>query len=136
MFDGRTARVLVVDDNLLNRKKLGMAVSNLGHDVDNVDNGAAALAAMGGGGYDTVLLDLLMPGMDGFAVLDHLKSDASLRDLPVIVVSDLEGDTTAVTRAIELGAEDFLPKLFDPAILNARLNACLRCLTSALLGQI
>lgn len=126
MFEGRVTRVLVVDDNLLNRKKLSMAVSNLGHEVETVDDGATALKAMRDGGYDTVLLDLLMPEMDGFAVLDQLKSDAALRDLPVIVVSDLEGDTNAVTRAIELGAEDFLPKRFDPAILNARLNACLR----------
>ena len=126
MFDGRIAKILVVDDNLLNRKKLSMAVASLGHDAETVHDGPTALSAIRDGGFDTVLLDLLMPEMDGFEVLECLKADDALRDLPVIVISDLEGDTTAVTRAIELGAEDFLPKRFDPAILNARLNACLR----------
>ncbi len=126
MFEDRKARILIVDDNLINRKKLRMAVENLGHDAEVAIDGAHGLKAAREGDFDTVLLDLLMPEMDGFQVLNQLKSEPALRDLPVIVISDLEDDTDAVTRAIELGAEDFLPKKFDPAILNARLGACLR----------
>jgi len=66
-----------------------------------------------------------MPGMDGYAVLDAMKADANLRDIPVIVVSSLDDEVGSVARAIELGAEDFLPKAFEPAILRARINASL-----------
>lgn len=126
MFEDRKARILIVDDNLINRKKLRMAIENLGHEAEVAIDGGHGIAAARAGDFDTVLLDLLMPEMDGFQVLDQLKSEETLRDLPVIVISDLEDDTDAVTRAIELGAEDFLPKRFDPAILSARLGACLR----------
>ncbi len=126
MFEGRKARILIIDDSLINRKKLRMAVESLGHDTEVAVDGADGLATARRGEFDTVLLDLMMPQMDGFGFLAQMKSDASLRDLPVIVISDLENTTDAVASAIELGAEDFLPKRLDPAILFARLNACLR----------
>lgn len=126
MFDAPLSRILIIDDNMINRKKLRLAVASLGYHGETADDGVAGLAALRGGAFDAVLLDMLMPGMDGFEVLKSLKSDKALRDLPVIVVSDLEGDTKSVSAAIELGAEDFLPKSFDPVILNARLKASLR----------
>lgn len=126
MSEHRPAKILVIDDNLINRKKLKLAVSHLGFDADVAEDGDKGLDALRRETFDAVLLDILMPGKDGFEVLAILKSDDLLRDLPVIVVSDLEGETQSVSAAIELGAEDFLPKDFDPVILNARLTACLR----------
>ncbi|MEM8957857.1 MAG: response regulator [Pseudomonadota bacterium] len=126
MFEGRAADVLIVDDNRLNRKKLKLAVETLGYAAHTVEDGDVAIERLRDGGFDVVLLDLLMPRMDGFEVLGRVKADDDLRDLPVIVISDLEGEPESVSRAIELGAEDFLPKGFDPVILNARLRASLR----------
>ena len=71
---------------------------------------------------DVVLLDLVMPGMDGMEVLERIKGDDALRHLPVIVISGMD-DAESVVRCIEMGAEDFLPKPFDPVILRARVNA-------------
>lgn len=126
MFEGRSAEILIVDDNRLNRKKLKLAVETLGFAARTAEDGERALTMLRDGGFDVVLLDLLMPKMDGFEVLDRTKADPELRDLPVIVISALEDEPESVSRAIELGAEDFLPKGFDPIILNARLTASLR----------
>ncbi|MGB1256816.1 MAG: EamA family transporter, partial [Thiolinea sp.] len=75
--------------------------------------------------FDAILLDIIMPEMDGFEVLQAIKSEVELRDIPVIVISALGDETLSVVKAIELGAEDFLPKDFDLIILQARLSACL-----------
>lgn len=119
------ALILVVDDNSTNRLKMRMAVRNLGHAADVAADGESALEALQKGSYDAVLLDIMMPGIDGFDVLRALKADERLRDVPVIVISALDDDSTSVVKAIELGAEDFLPKDFDPILLNARLGASL-----------
>lgn len=119
------ALVLVVDDNSTNRLKMRMAVRHLGHAVDVAEDGAKALEALRARSYDAVLLDIVMPELDGFDVLHALKSDPDLTDIPVIVISALDDETQSVVRAIELGAEDFLPKDFDPVLLNARLGASL-----------
>lgn len=119
------ARILVVDDSALNRRKLSLAVKTLGHEPEMAEDGVQALAALRARAFDAVLLDIVMPGMDGFEVLHALKSDAALRDIPVIVVSALDDETASVVRAISLGAEDFLPKDFDPVLLQARLGASL-----------
>lgn len=121
----RGASILVVDDSSLNRKKMSKAVANLGHRVEAADDGDAALAALRQKPVDAVLLDIMMPGLDGFEVLRILKSDKDMRDIPVIVISALDEETESVVKAIELGAEDFLPKSFDPVLLKARLNASL-----------
>ena len=126
MFDGRQAIVLIVDDNEMNRKKLSIAVERLDYATEVVENGVEALALLRERRFDSVLLDLLMPEMDGFEVMREMKDDQDLRDVPIIVISDLEGEPESVSRAISLGAEDFLPKGFDPIILNARLTASLR----------
>lgn len=119
------ARILVVDDNALNRRKLSLAVKALGHTPEAAEDGAQALEVLRAKAFDAVLLDIVMPGMDGFEVLAALKADAELRDIPVIVISALDDETASVVRAISLGAEDFLPKDFDPVLLQARLGASL-----------
>lgn len=123
--DAQDARILVVDDNGVSRKKIRMAVENLGHLADTAENGIEALSKLRSESYDAVLLDIVMPEVDGFAVLEQLKRDEVLRDIPVIVISALDDETESVVKAIELGAEDFLPKNFDPVLLRARLGASL-----------
>ncbi len=120
-----TALILVVDDNGINRMKMRLAVENLGHKADVAKDGAEAIEALRQKPYDAVLLDIVMPKMDGFDVLRALKQDDALRDIPVIVISALDDETESVVKAIELGAEDFLPKDFDPVLLRARLGASL-----------
>lgn len=125
-FDGRAPKLLIIDDNRINRKKVKLSVENLGFEADVCADGETGLRTLAEQEYDAVLLDMLMPVMDGFEVLRRLKDDEKLRELPVVIISDLEEDTESVSRAIELGAEDFLPKAYDPTILYARLNASLR----------
>lgn len=102
-----------------------MAVEHLGHVADVARDGSEALSILKSDSYDGVLLDILMPEVDGFGVLAAMKSDDNLRDVPVIVISALDDETESVVKAIELGAEDFLPKNFDPVLLRARLGASL-----------
>ena len=121
-----TARVLVVDDNRINRTKMRMAVEHLGYSAETANNGAKALELLRAQAFDAVLLDIVMPEVDGFDVLAIIKDDPSLRDIPVVVISALDDETESVVRAISLGAEDFLPKSFDPVLLKARLGASVR----------
>ena len=114
--------VLVVDDDPLNRAILTRALERDGHVARTAATGEEALAALRADPADVVLLDVVMPGMDGVAVLEELKGDATLRDVPVIMVSALD-DYGHVVRCIEMGAEDYLPKPFDPVLLRARINA-------------
>ena len=116
------ARVLVVDDDKLNRMMLSQGLQQAGHQAVTADDGEQALERLQAEPFDLVLLDVLMPGMDGFEVLSFIKGHPDLRHLPVIMISGLE-DMEAVARGIELGAEDFLPKPFDPLLLQARINA-------------
>ena len=104
-----SARLLVADDNRVNRLLLTRSLELLGHGVATAENGRVALDMLRADRYDLLLLDMEMPEMDGFAVLDAMKHDTSLRDVPVIVTSSLEG-IDHVVRCIELGAEDYLPK--------------------------
>ena len=120
--DATPATILVVDDDALNRMLLAGNVRGEGHRTVEADSGEAALHLLGTTPVDVVLLDILMPGLDGFAVLDRMKSDPLLSRIPVIVVSAVEG-TADIARCIELGAEDFLPKPADRLILRARLNS-------------
>ena len=119
----RVACVLVVDDSALSRRKMAMAVKNLGHRSIEADSGEAALATLRAQDVDLILLDILMPGIDGFDVLAALRADARLASIPVLVISGMEGDMQSVARAIELGATDFLPKDFDPILFRARVTA-------------
>jgi CheY-like chemotaxis protein/drug/metabolite transporter (DMT)-like permease len=118
-------RVLVVDDSASSRRKLVLALRSLGHEAAEADSGEVALSKMAGVELDLVLLDILMPGMDGFAVLRHMQADATLAEIPVLVISGLDGDADSVAKAIELGASDFLPKQFEPAVFRARVQSCI-----------
>ncbi|MEO6907233.1 MAG: hybrid sensor histidine kinase/response regulator [Abditibacteriaceae bacterium] len=118
------AQVLVVDDIEANRKILLYELEEQGHAVAMARNGIEALEKMQSQSFDLVLLDIMMPEMDGYAVLEHLKSDKVLQHVPVVVISAL-GDMGSVVRCIEMGAEDYVMKPFDATLLKARVSACL-----------
>jgi len=118
-------QILVVDDNRIVRLKLSRSLEAEGHSVSLAEDGPQALALLEAQPFDVVLLDILMPGMDGYEVLKRIKDNLKLRDIPVIVISALEELDSAV-RCIEMGAEDYLPKDFNPVLLRARLNASLQ----------
>ena len=126
MRDGRhgAARLLVVDDNKVNRLLLQRNLELQGHSVALAENGRVALDMLRRESFDLLLLDMEMPEMNGFEVLEQLVKDLHLRDLPVIVTSSLEGIDNVV-RCIELGAEDYLPKPVNPVLLKARIGASL-----------
>ena len=119
-----TAQLLVVDDNKVNRLLLSRNLELMGHRVTMAENGRVALATLRHGGCDLVLLDIEMPEMDGFQVLEQIRGDLQLRDVPVLVTSSVEG-LYNVVRCIELGAEDYLPKPINPVLLKARIGASL-----------
>ena len=116
---------MVVDDMLLNRVKLARGLERQGYSVSLAEDGEQALAMLQEEPFDVVLLDIMMPGLDGYEVLSRMKGDAQLRDIPVIVISALD-EMESVVRCIEMGAEDYLPKPFNPVLLKARLNASLQ----------
>lgn len=116
--------ILVVDDLRTNRLKLSLGLKQQGHTVAEAENGRLALEMLHAQAFDLVLLDILMPEMDGYEVLERMKNDPTLRDVPVIVIS-AQDELESVVRGIELGAEDYLPKSFDPILLKARIDACL-----------
>ena len=121
---GESGSILVVDDNEINRDLLSRYLERQGHTVQVADNGRQALEMIATGAFDLVLLDILMPELNGYQVLQHLKQSETWRDLPVIMISALDEMDSAV-RCIELGAEDYLPKPFNPVLLRARVQACL-----------
>lgn len=118
------AHLLVVDDNKVNRLLLARQLAVQGHRAAQAENGRVALEMLRREPFDLVLLDMEMPEMDGFQVLEQMKGDLALRDIPVIVTSSLEG-LDSVVRCIELGAEDYLHKPVNPVLLKARLSASL-----------
>ena len=118
------ARLLVADDNKVNRLLLSRSLELQGHRVATAENGRVALELLRREAFDLLLLDMEMPEMDGFQVLEHLAGDAQLRDLPVIVTSSLEG-VAHVVRCIELGADDYLHKPVNPVLLKARIDSSL-----------
>ena len=119
-----SAKVLVADDNKVNRLLLCRSLELLGHQVSSADNGVQALALLQAQPFDLLLLDLAMPELDGFGLLQQRAGDAALREVAVIVTSSL-GGVAPVARCIELGADDFLHKPVDPWLLKARVDASL-----------
>lgn len=117
-------RILVVDDDSNNRDVLARTLEKKGYTVTQAADGAEALRMLheAGGAIDLVLLDILMPEMNGWETLQRLKADDALKSTPVIMISGL-GETDAVVRCLELGAEDFVQKPFVPTILKARVSA-------------
>ena len=118
------ASILVVDDNEKNRLLLNEYIIALGHTPLLAENGLSALAQIRKQPPDLVLLDIMMPVMDGYEVLEHLKNDSNLRHLPVIMITAVD-EMESVVRCIEKGADDYLTKPFNPTLLNARISACL-----------
>lgn len=121
---GNGERILVVDDNLVNRMTLSRSLEQLGYQVELAEDGEQAIRLVAEQEFDLLLLDILMPKLDGFQVLTLLQDTGQLQALPVIVISALD-DMDSVVRGIEMGAEDFLPKPFDPTLLRARIGASL-----------
>jgi CheY-like chemotaxis protein len=117
--------LLVVDDNEDNRYTLTQRLRRLGYaDVTSAVDGRDALDKLGQRAFDLVLLDVMMPELNGYQVLERLRADERLRHVPVIMISALD-QIESVVRCIELGAEDYLHKPFDPVLLRARVGACL-----------
>jgi phosphoserine phosphatase RsbU/P len=115
-------RILVVDDNPGNRDMLSRQLERQGHTVAAAGDGRAALEELRASAFDLVLLDMMMPVLDGYSTLIEIKNDAALRHLPVIMISALD-ELSSVVRCIERGAEDYLPKPFNPTLLRARIGA-------------
>lgn len=122
--DGAGGRVLVVDDGEMNRRVLRAALAREGHETEEAPNGREALELLAHRSFDVVLLDLVMPEMDGFETLAAIKADDAFRHLPVIVISGID-ELDAAVRCIEMGATDYLPKPFNASLLRARVNASL-----------
>jgi class 3 adenylate cyclase len=116
--------ILIADDNRVNRLLLARSLEQEGHTVVFAEHGLEALDLLRQRGFDLMLLDVLMPELDGYEVLAELKEDPHLRDIPVIVTSALD-ELDSVVRCLEMGAEDYLTKPVNPVLLGARINASL-----------
>jgi class 3 adenylate cyclase/CheY-like chemotaxis protein len=117
-------RILIVDDEPFNIDLLGQELELLGYATVAAADGRQALERLAAEPIDLVLLDIMMPELDGYQVLERIKADPELQHTPVIMVSALS-ELESVVRCIELGAEDYLPKPFEPVLLRARISACL-----------
>jgi class 3 adenylate cyclase len=119
------ATLLVVDDNEDNRYALTRRLAREGYpNVVTADDGAQALELLSGKPFDLVLLDIMMPNVNGYEVLEKMKADEKLRHIPVVMISAVD-ELDSVVRCIELGAEDYLSKPFNPTLLRARVGASL-----------
>jgi class 3 adenylate cyclase len=116
--------LLVVDDNKVNRILLARGLEGHGHKVDTAENGKQALEKLRSDPFDLVLLDIEMPEMNGYQVLETCLQDPELRDIPIIMTSSLD-ELDSVVKCVELGAEDYLNKPVNPILLRARVNASL-----------
>lgn len=121
---GQPRRVLIVDDQPFNRDLLARHIHRMGHESEMAENGQIALEKLRAGHFDLMLLDIMMPVMSGYEVLEHMREDEALRNIPVIVVSAAT-DRQSVVRCIELGATDYLFKPFDRVLLRARVSGSL-----------
>jgi class 3 adenylate cyclase len=116
--------LLVVDDNRVNRILLARGLEGDGHKVETAENGRQALEKLRTDSFDLVLLDIEMPEMNGYQVLETCLQDSELRDIPIIMTSSLD-EIDSVVKCVELGAEDYLNKPVNPILLRARVNASL-----------
>jgi class 3 adenylate cyclase len=116
--------LLVVDDNRVNRILLSRGLEGQGHKVETAENGKQALEKLRANFFDLVLLDIEMPEMDGYQVLEVCLQDEELREIPIIMTSSLD-EIDSVVKCVELGAEDYLNKPVNPTLLRARVNASL-----------
>ena len=116
--------LLIVDDNKVNRILLARGLEGDGHKVETAENGKQALEKLRTDSFDLVLLDIEMPEMNGYQVLETCLQDPDLRDIPIIMTSSLD-EIDSVVKCVELGAEDYLNKPVNPILLRARVNASL-----------
>ena len=116
--------ILIADDNRVNRLMFGRGLETEGHTIAFAEHGAEALDLLRAKQFDLMLLDVVMPELDGYGVLEELQGDPHLRDIPVIVTSALD-ELDSVVRCLEMGADDYLTKPVNPVLLNARINASL-----------
>jgi CheY-like chemotaxis protein len=116
--------LLVVDDNEMNRDMLGRRLERQGYRVTMAVDGRQALEFIAQEPFDLVLLDIMLPVMNGYQVLEHLKADQSLSHIPVIITTALD-ESDGKAKCMELGAEDYLTKPFNPVILKSRIADCL-----------
>ncbi len=124
-MSGSDAALLVVDDIDDNRFALSRRLARQGYlNVTTAVDGRQALELLNSKSFDLVLLDIMMPTVNGYEVLAQMKASSSLRHIPVIMISAVD-EIDSVIRCIELGAEDYLPKPFNPTLLRARVGACL-----------
>lgn len=120
----RSYSVMVVDDNEMNRDMLGRRLQRQGYRVTMAVDGRQALEFIKQEPFDLVLLDIMLPVMNGYEVLEHLKADQSLSHIPVIITTALD-ESDGKAKCMELGAEDYLTKPFNPVILKSRISDCL-----------
>jgi adenylate cyclase len=116
--------ILIADDNRMNRLLLARGLEQQGHTVVFAEHGGEALDMLRHQQFDLLLLDVLMPELDGYQVLEELKLDLHLRDIPVVMTSSLD-ELDSVVKCLEMGAEDYLTKPINPVLLNARIAASL-----------
>ena len=119
-----TGNLLVVDDDSMNREMLARRLQRSGFNITTAENGRIALELLKQRAFDLVLLDIIMPELNGFHTLEFIKADPKLRHLPVIMLTALD-EVDSTVRCIEAGAEDYVPKPFNTIILHARINASL-----------
>jgi len=119
-----SGNVLVVDDSKANRDLICDILRRDGHKVDKASNGSAALKKLRSKSFDVVLLDLMMPGLSGFEVMQQMRKNAALRNVRIVVISGLDQEENAI-KSLSMGAEDYLPKPVNPVLLRARLGASL-----------
>jgi class 3 adenylate cyclase len=119
-----SGRILIADDNRVNQLLLARGLEQQGHTVVFAEHGREALDLLRHDNFDLMLLDVLMPVLDGYQVLAELKLEPHLRDIPVIMTSSLD-ELDSVVKCVEMGAEDYLTKPINPVLLNARINASL-----------
>lgn len=118
------ARILIVDDSKVNRLLLARELEKQGYPFNLAENGKIALDMLAADDYDLILQDVEMPELDGYQTLQRVKENETLRHLPVIMVTAIDNLESTI-RCIEMGAEDYLPKPFDPILLRARVGASL-----------
>ena len=117
-------QILIVDDNESNRDMLSRRLRRKDLSLSMATNGRESLSMIRANHYDLILLDIMMPEIDGYALLKYLKQDSSLRNIPVIMISAIE-EMDSVMQCMEIGAYDYLIKPFDPEMLKAAINRCL-----------
>jgi len=116
--------ILIVDDVKSNREVLSSLVQLIGHTPILAEGGIIALEALKKQAIDLILLDVMMPGMDGFELLNHIKDDATLRHIPVIMITAVD-DRSSIDYCMKTGADDYLTKPFNSVLLQAKMKACL-----------